>query len=72
MNDIRTFIYTLERSFQELKVKKEMIELAIEQLQNYNNSMDQSLNVLGENLKSLLGEIANHASEQENQGSPKE
>ena len=72
MNDIRTFIYTLERSFQELKVKKEMIELAIEQLQNYNNSMDQSLNVLGENLKGLLGEIANYASEQENKGSPKE
>lgn len=50
-------IYTIERSFQELKLKSEMVEQAIESLKQYNVGMEHTIAIMKENLGYLLDSV---------------
>jgi chaperonin cofactor prefoldin len=47
--------YNLERVFQELQIKFEMVESSIETLQEYRKSIEKDMNLLKSNLNSLVG-----------------
>jgi hypothetical protein len=48
--------FNLERAFQELQNKSEILDAAIESLQKYKNSLDKHLGLFRHNLNSLRSE----------------
>ena len=53
-------IYNIERNFQELLVKCEMLELSIETLNKYQETMQNGLEIMRSNIHAMMNLVSNN------------
>lgn len=59
-DELNLIWYNIDRLFQELEIKCEMVENAIDMLQNYKDSMEKTAELMRHNLALLSKRIVGH------------
>lgn len=68
----RLIWYNLERGLQDIQIKCEMLDLSIDTLQRYKDSMERSLEIMRHNLKAMFDEYGNTDGKEGNNQQPEQ